>query len=470
VQVFDHGLTSSGAPYIVMELLEGKDLGAHIADHGRMDPTEVVALVIQIGKALSKAHKAGIVHRDIKPDNIFLCDTDSSHSSHSSHGQGGLERSPEIFVKLLDFGTAKREARSGDAARTTMPGQIMGTPYYMSPEQSVGAELDERSDIWSLGVVVFEALTGRKPFDGTSIGAITVAIHGPRPTMSSFVPELPTALDDWFARACAQLPQDRFASIRGATSAFVEAVTGSAPIDQPTESVYFPPVKAKNNQNEENNKNEKGGSTPVRPVTRRIEPLIASLPERGSERRVTTIAAGIVMAGAAIAMIAIVLNRSPSPPAVSAQPEAPPTTHAAEVPSPPQQQTPPTAPTAPPSEPEPSLPAETKAAAAPAHPVKAPPAPRTNANPNANPNANRHASAPPPPLPAPGRKDSGAAAAAADDDLARLTKAAAKHQPDPAPTLSPPPVPSPPPSPSPSPSPSPTPKPETPAPPPLPAE
>ncbi|HVH46880.1 MAG TPA: serine/threonine-protein kinase, partial [Labilithrix sp.] len=121
VQVFDHGVTAStadeGTPYIVMELLEGKDLGDHLAAHGRMDPKDVVALVVQIGKALSKAHKAGIVHRDIKPDNIFLCET-----------EGG-----EIFVKLLDFGTARRDTQA--SSRTTVPGQIMGTPYYMSPEQ-----------------------------------------------------------------------------------------------------------------------------------------------------------------------------------------------------------------------------------------------------------------------------------------------------------------------------------------------
>jgi len=267
-----------------MELLEGKDLGAHLVERGRLDPMEVVTLVVQVGKALSKAHKASIVHRDIKPENIFLCDT-----------EGG-----EVFVKLLDFGTARRDVET--TSRTTVPGQIMGTPHYMSPEQSVGAsEIDERSDIWSLGVVAFEAFTGQKPFDGPSVGAITIAIHGPLPKMTDIVPELPAALDAWFARTCAQLPQDRFATVKDATNALVEAVTGCAPVEQATESVHFPPAAAK------------GNSTPVAPVTRPIEPLIATLPERGAEKRFTTIAAGIVVAAAVAAMIAIVVGRSPAP-------------------------------------------------------------------------------------------------------------------------------------------------------------
>ncbi|MBX3223786.1 MAG: serine/threonine protein kinase [Labilithrix sp.] len=302
VQVFDHGVTDEGTPYIVMELLEGKDLGAHLVEHGRMDPLDVITFVGQIGKALSKAHKASIVHRDIKPDNIFLCET-----------EGG-----EVFAKLLDFGTARRETET--SSRTTVPGQIMGTPYYMSPEQSVGsADIDERSDIWSLGVVAFEALTGQRPFDGASVGAITIAIHGPLPKVTDAVPELPAAVDAWFARACAQARDDRFATVREATDAFVEAITGREPVDQPTESVFFPPTQPKKE------------STPVRPVTRPITPLSASLPERGAEKRFTTIAAAAVMGMAAIAMVGIVLGRAPAEPA---RVDAPPTTHAADVPLP----------------------------------------------------------------------------------------------------------------------------------------
>lgn len=386
VQIFDHGLTAAGVPYIVMELLEGKDLGAYLAEKGRMEPALVLALVTQMGKALSKAHKASIVHRDIKPDNIFLCDTDDG----------------QIFVKLLDFGTAKKEGPS--SSRTTVPGQIMGTPYYMSPEQSVGGEIDERSDIWSLGVVVFEALTGRKPFDGVSVGAITIAIHGVLPKMTELVPELPALVDEWFARACAQLPKDRFASVREATNAFAEAITGVAPIDQPTESLAFPPPQAR------------GGSTPVRAVTRPIQPLSASLPEPGSERRATTIAAGIVMAAAAVAMAAIVLGR-PSAPAPMAQrtPEPPPSAQAAKATPP--VDPPPLAETAPRAEPPPEPATAATTATAAAKPATVPlPARDAHAKPIKRPRGVLITRPKDP-------KENGHE----DDDLVRLQKAAAQH-------------------------------------------
>jgi eukaryotic-like serine/threonine-protein kinase len=325
VQIFDHGRTPEGVPYIVMELLEGKDLGAYIEQHGRMDPTQVMNVVVQIGKALSKAHRAGIIHRDIKPDNIFICDTDDG----------------QLFVKLLDFGTAKRHDAS---SRATIPGQIMGTPYYMSPEQSVGAETDERSDLWSLGVVVFEAVTGVRPFDGVSIGAITMAIHGPTPMMASYVEDVPPALDDWFARACAQQPNDRFPTVREATHALAFAVTGIAPVDQPTESLMMPPTfpgPMARETRTRSNSNSNSSSTPIRPVTRPSNPLIDTLPKRSE--RTTTIAAGMVMAVAGLAMAAIILGRSPAPPpaaetattnAATAQAEAPPTPPAVPTPAP----------------------------------------------------------------------------------------------------------------------------------------
>jgi serine/threonine-protein kinase len=170
-----------------------------------MTPRDVAALVSQIAKGLGKAHQVGVIHRDIKPENIFLCD-----------GEGG-----EMFVKLLDFGIAKRPARIESSATTT--GAVIGTPYYMSPEQIVGEELDARTDIWSLGVVVFEALTGQRPFDGATVGAITLALHTTKPRITALVPELPPALDAWFATACARSPKDRFPTAREAAQALTEA-------------------------------------------------------------------------------------------------------------------------------------------------------------------------------------------------------------------------------------------------------
>ena len=114
--------------------------------------------------------------------------------------------------------------RPGAATKT---GAVVGTPYYMSPEQIVGdKEIDARTDIWSLGVVAFEAMTGKRPFEGATVGAITLAIHTSRPRMTDVVPRFPRALDAWFARACAREPAMRFESVREASEAFSRASNG----------------------------------------------------------------------------------------------------------------------------------------------------------------------------------------------------------------------------------------------------
>jgi serine/threonine-protein kinase len=210
VQVFDFGV-NDGLPYIVMELLEGRDLARYMEQVGVLAPSEVVEIVGQVAKALGKAHEAGIVHRDIKPENIFLCGAEGS----------------EVFVKLLDFGIAKAEAQKlGTGTRT---GQVVGTPYYMSPEQIIGSKtLDLRADLWSLAVVVFEALVGRRPFEGETVGALTLSIHGPTPSPTALNPSLPPAIDAWFRRACAKDPNERFGSARELAQALAEALVGSA--------------------------------------------------------------------------------------------------------------------------------------------------------------------------------------------------------------------------------------------------
>ena len=197
VQVFDHGVTDTGVPFIIMERLEGEDLAARLEREGSLPPRDVVTIAGHVCLALSRAHSKSIVHRDVKPQNIFLCTQDEA-----------------IFVKLLDFGIAKSVAP--EAFGATRTGQIMGSPYYMSPEQAVGKkEIDHRTDLWSLGVVVFEAITGQRPFEGTSISALAIAIHsGPIPKPSDVRPGLPAAFDAWFARACSREVSTRFSSAK----------------------------------------------------------------------------------------------------------------------------------------------------------------------------------------------------------------------------------------------------------------
>jgi len=217
VQTFDHGVTDEGVPYIVMELLEGRDLGQYLEQEssGRMQPDLAVEVLGQLARALDRAHERGIIHRDIKPGNIYLCDAG---------------RSGEVFVKLLDFGIAKGvELPKVDSGTKT--GSMIGSPFYMSPEQILGSkDLDHRSDLWSVGVVCFEMLTGRKPFDAETMGGLAIRIHSePLPLPTVLNPDLPIAVDAWFSRACARDVAARYASAKEMTEELAVALGGQMP-------------------------------------------------------------------------------------------------------------------------------------------------------------------------------------------------------------------------------------------------
>jgi serine/threonine-protein kinase len=205
-QVFDHGVSESGLPFIVMERLTGCDLRTLLETRGTLSLEETTTIIVQLAKALRKTHLAGIVHRDVKPSNIFLCDSEDG-----------------IFVKLLDFGLAQHSAM--DSSLSSGSHRCAGTPPYMSPEQLIGDPVDARSDIWSLGAVAFECLTGRRPFAGETLGAFTLAIHTlALPALTQFKPELPPRIDAWFGRACARSREDRFGSATEAAEAMARAL------------------------------------------------------------------------------------------------------------------------------------------------------------------------------------------------------------------------------------------------------
>jgi len=218
VQTFDHGITDEGVPYIVMELLEGRDLGQYLDQEGKMPPDLVVEVMGQLARALDRAHERGIIHRDIKPGNIYLCDA----------GRAG-----EVFVKLLDFGIAKGvELMGTDRVDSgTKTGSMIGSPFYMSPEQILGSkDLDHRSDLWSVGVVCFEMLTGRKPFDAETMGGLAIRIHSePLPLPTVVNPDLPIAVDAWFSRACARDVKARYHSAKEMTEELALALGGQMP-------------------------------------------------------------------------------------------------------------------------------------------------------------------------------------------------------------------------------------------------
>ncbi len=196
VSIQDYGV-EDGAPYMVMELLDGEDLSGLLGRAGRLSIGRVAVIVGQVAKALTLAHAAGIVHRDLKPSNLFL----------SRSGE-------DEVVKVLDFGVAK-DTRSMLVVDKTTSGVLVGSPMYMSPEQARGEAIDFRSDLWSLGVVVYEALVGRPPFVSDHLGALLARIHEARvEPPSSIAADLPAAIDAYVARALARQPDARFPSAR----------------------------------------------------------------------------------------------------------------------------------------------------------------------------------------------------------------------------------------------------------------
>ena len=192
VQVLDYGV-DAGTHYLVMELLVGETLRARLDSLGRLGASETCTIVQQVARAMAVTHAAGFVHRDLKPDNVFL-----------------TRDGDELVVKVLDFGITKPPP--SENTQLTAFGARIGTWHYMSPEQASGLAVDARSDLWSLGVLAFECLVGALPFQATSLASIHTAIlREPIPTPSDLV-RVPAGFDAWFARAVCRDRQSRFQS------------------------------------------------------------------------------------------------------------------------------------------------------------------------------------------------------------------------------------------------------------------
>lgn len=197
ITVYDFGISPTGQPYIVMDYLEGKPLSDIIKDEGHVGVDRSLKIVRQASEALGHAHKQGVIHRDLKPSNIVLIDREGDKD----------------FVKVVDFGVAKlMEEGSTEGQKLTQMGEVCGSPVYMSPEQCQGLPLDKRSDIYSMGVVLYETLTNRLPILGkTMVETMSKHINDMPPTFQEARPDLyiPERVEQVIFRALAKAPEDR---------------------------------------------------------------------------------------------------------------------------------------------------------------------------------------------------------------------------------------------------------------------
>jgi serine/threonine-protein kinase len=200
VDISDFGETTRGASYFVMEFLDGEDLANVLGREVTVDSDRVCGIVLQCCRALSATHAKGIVHRDIKPENIFLTKRDGV----------------DDFVKIVDFGIAKMSDIETDGApgrKLTKTGMIFGTPEYMSPEQAAGKELDHRVDVYALGIILYECLAGRVPFEGdTFMGVLTQHLFAELPPIAEMNPQAKVSreLELVIRKALAKDPDDRY--------------------------------------------------------------------------------------------------------------------------------------------------------------------------------------------------------------------------------------------------------------------
>ncbi|HEY9788193.1 MAG TPA: serine/threonine-protein kinase [Candidatus Obscuribacterales bacterium] len=196
IRVYDGGLLDEWGPYLVMEYVKGETLRSIIEKMGALPLDIACKIIIQILRGLAEAHSAGIVHRDLKPDNIII--TRAGGSS--------------VSVKILDFGIAYLVA---GAQKLTQTGRLVGTPAYIAPEQLKDKQIDERTDLYAVGVIFFEMLTGHPPFAGeTAESILTKQLFQPPPPIAALRPDLPPGLmlEEIVNRALAKEPEDRFQS------------------------------------------------------------------------------------------------------------------------------------------------------------------------------------------------------------------------------------------------------------------
>lgn len=206
-KVLDVGTLPDGAPFVVMEYLEGSDLHAFLEKQGPFDVSTAIDFILQACEGIAEAHAADIIHRDLKPENLFLTNL--------------VDENPT--VKVLDFGISKQVGARPTSRALTNPSTALGSPHYMAPEQMLSAkDVDLRADLWALGAILFELLTGRTAFEGDTLPEVCAAVISVAPKRASELrPDVPSALADVIDRCLQKSPADRFAGVAALALALV---------------------------------------------------------------------------------------------------------------------------------------------------------------------------------------------------------------------------------------------------------
>jgi serine/threonine protein kinase len=295
VEVYDVGMLPDGSRYMVSEFLDGETLASRLT-HGPLPPSVVAELTIQLLDGLGAAHATGIIHRDLKPENLFLVKQKAGRSD---------------FLKIIDFGISKFEADDLSAMSMTATGTVLGTPYYLSPEQARGnRDIDHRSDLYTVGVIMYEATTGNVPLQAESFNELLfkIALETP-PSLAEVAPGIDAAFSQVVARAMARAREDRFQSAQDMAQALAAWLGRQSGLAVPS---------AANPRDSGDISHTMTGSVPW-PTNSNFGTTAVPLDGRRPGRRRRIALAALVLLGVAGVVLAFVrLQSSPDPVAPSA--------------------------------------------------------------------------------------------------------------------------------------------------------